>query len=249
MNKKNPASSPASRLGEERPGQQLYKGKRKKMNRTQLEHYFSAERVKKYFNEYPGNDPKAIYLYQANILLSEALYTPLSILEVALRNNIDRELTRKYGRHDWYAEWYKDKVMHQAWKDVNQAINQLHRDGKPIDPDRVIAALMFGFWTSLFNDQYDRELWRNLRFIFANMPQNIRQRRNVSKPLNEIRRYLRNRIYHNEPVIFKIAHLQNHYNSILQVMDWIGADLKIYNDAFDKFPATLHEIKTKLSTL
>ena len=42
MNKKNPASSPASRLGEERPGQQLYKGKRKKMNRTQLEQYFSA---------------------------------------------------------------------------------------------------------------------------------------------------------------------------------------------------------------
>ena len=32
--KKNPASSPASRLGEERPGQQQYKGKQKNESHT-----------------------------------------------------------------------------------------------------------------------------------------------------------------------------------------------------------------------
>ena len=219
------------------------------MDRTNLEKYFSAERVIKYFNAYPGNNSKAIYLYQANILLSEALYTPLSILEVALRNKINAELYRKYGRIDWYADWYKDKVMHEAWKDVNQAINQLHRDDKPIYPDKVVAALMFGFWTSLFNDQYDRELWKNLRFVFSNMPHAIRQRRNVSKPLNEIRRYLRNRIYHNEPVIFNLMHLQNHYNSTIQLLDWMGSDLKAYNNTLDKFPVVLNEVMINLSSL
>ena len=216
------------------------------MERTKLEKYFSPDRLNKYFNQYPGNETKAIYLYESNILLSQALYTPLSILEVALRNKINVELCRKYNKPDWYESWYKDKVMYIAWKDVNQAINQLHRDGKAIQPDKVVASLMFGFWTSLFNDQYDHELWKNLRFVFSNMPHSIRQRRNISKPLNEIRIYLRNRIYHNEPVIFNIARLEQQYNSILQLLDWIEEDLKIYNNSLDKFPIVLNDVKTKL---
>lgn len=219
------------------------------MNRTQLEQYFSLDRLSKYFNFYPGNEQKAIYLYEANLLVSQALYIPLSILEVALRNKINDELTRNYGRPDWYAEWYKDKVMHEAWKDVNQAINQLHRDGKPILPDKVVASLMFGFWTSLFNDQYDQKLWRHLRFVFSNMPHAIRQRRNVSKPLNDIRRYLRNRIYHNEPIIFSIHNLEAQYNNIILLQNWMEVDIKIFNNYIDKFPVILSEVKTQLSKL
>ena len=217
------------------------------MDRAQLEKYFSQNRLEKYFNIYPDNEPKSIYLYESNILLSQSLYTPLSILEVALRNKINAELCKKYGKQDWYSDWYKDKVMHIAWKDVNHAINQLHKDGKPINPDKVVASLMFGFWTSLFNDQYDRELWKNLRFVFSNMPHSIRQRRNVSKPLNEIRKYLRNRIYHNEPVIFNIPRLEQQHNSILQLLDWLGADLITYNNSIDNFPELLNKVKTQLN--
>ena len=167
------------------------------MNRAQLEKYFSTERLKRYFDKYPGNEEKAIYLYKANIAISESLYTPLCILEVALRNKINTELVRKYNRHDWYSDWCFHPVMRHAWNEINTAIRHLHEDKKIVTPDNVIAGLMFGFWTSLFNDRYAKELWPVLRFIFPHMPKPIRQLKNISAPLNDIRRALRNRIYHN----------------------------------------------------
>jgi hypothetical protein len=216
------------------------------MDRQHLEKNFSSDRLSKYFQRYPNDEQKAIYLYEANLKLSQALYIPLSVLEVALRNKVNAELIRKFRREDWYAEWYKDPLLHLAWRDVINAINQLHKDGKAIQPNRVIASLMFGFWTSLFNDQYDQLLWRNLRFVFSNMPHSIRQRRNVSKPLNNVRKYLRNRIYHNEPIIFNITNLENLYQSILSLQDWMGADIKKFSDSLDSVPLILKEVKSKL---
>lgn len=219
------------------------------MNKAQLETYFSADRLSRYFAYFPGNEQKAIYLYEANIAISEALYTPMSILEVALRNKINAELTRKYHRPDWYAEWYLHPVMRNAWPEINSAIRHLHEDHKSIAPDKVIAGLMFGFWTSLFNDRYEKDLWANLRFIFPQMPKPIRQRKNISTPLNDIRRALRNRIYHNEPVIFNTTALDNHYRNIVQLLEWMGTDLVLYNRERDRFPALLIEVNATLATL
>ncbi len=203
------------------------------MDKIQLETFFSSHRLNRYFREFPGNEVKAIYLYEANIALSEALYTPLSILEVAIRNKINEELVRKYKRTDWYADWYKHPVLRHAWREINSAIFQLHEENKPIAPDKVIAGLMFGFWTSLFNDRYERELWANLRFIFPNMPKVIKQRKNISSPLNDIRRALRNRIYHNEPIIFNTVKLNHHYQNIIQLLAfsekyWCSKERRFY---------------------
>jgi hypothetical protein len=217
------------------------------MNRIQLEQYFSADRTSRYFSKYPNNELKGAYLYQANIIASEALYTPLSILEVALRNKINRQLVRKYNRTDWYADWYKHPVMRFAWPEINTAIKHLHEEGKPVLPDKIIAGLMFGFWTSLFNDRYERELWKNLRFVFPHMPRQIRQRKNISAPLNDIRRTLRNRIYHNEPIIFNIPILNGHYQNILRLLDWMGVDLLTYNNRIDRFSTIIADIKTQLA--
>ena len=214
-----------------------------------MEQYFSTERLSPYFKRYPGNETKAIYLYEANILVSEALYTPLSLLEVALRNKINAALARKYNRPDWYAEWYKHPVMHHAWHDVNAAINRLHKDNLPIGPERIVASLMFGFWSALFNDRYDRELWSSLRFVFSNMPKNIRQSRNISQPLNDIRRSLRNRIYHNEPIIFNPAAVSRHYDNILNLLTWMGPELITYNNSKDRFPTILNQVNIQLNKI
>lgn len=219
------------------------------MNRIQIEGYFSPERMLKYFSQYPGNEPKALYLYEANLLLSEALYIPLSILEVALRNKINFRLQKIYGKPDWYSDWYVHPVMHYAWPEINSAIYHLHRDGKVIKTDKVIAGLMFGFWTSLFNDRYEKELWSELRFVFPNMPKAIRKRNTISKYLNDIRRTLRNRIYHNEPISFNLTTLDQHHTNILKLLEWMGADLLAYNNSKDKFPAVLAHVTANLATL
>ena len=219
------------------------------MDRIELEKYFSKDRLKRYFDFYPGNEDKAIYLYEANIAISEALYTSLSLLEVSLRNKINEELARKYGRIDWYAEWCYHKTMRFAWPEVNNAIRHLHENKKQIAPDKIIAELMFGFWTSLFNDRYEKELWSNLRFVFPHMPKSIRQRKNISSPLNDIRRSLRNRIYHNEPIIFNTTILYKHYSNVVQLLDWMGADLASYNKTKDRFPEVFNKMTMQLKTL
>ena len=67
-----------------------------------FEKVFSADRMKKYFLLYPGDEAKAIKHYQCNIMLSEAMYPCLSVFEVELRNSVVRELVEFAKREDWY---------------------------------------------------------------------------------------------------------------------------------------------------
>ena len=62
--------------------------------------------MERYFTLYPNDEAKAIKHYQANIKLAEAFYTSLSMLEVALRNALSRELETMTGREDWYLSSY-----------------------------------------------------------------------------------------------------------------------------------------------
>lgn len=80
------------------------------------------------------------------------------------------------------------------------------------------------------------------------MPRAIRQRRNISAPLNETRRTLRNRIYHNEPVVFNLQQLNQHYNKIIQLLDWMGNDLLLYNNTEDRFPIVFANVISQLNT-
>ena len=57
------------------------------------------ERYDRLYND----EKRAIAHYQCNIELAESFYPCLSILEVALRNALSRELETMTGREDWYA--------------------------------------------------------------------------------------------------------------------------------------------------
>ena len=61
------------------------------MNRNYLEKVFSTDRMGKYFAIRPADISKSMLHYQCNIRISEAFYPAISVLEVALRNSIDRE--------------------------------------------------------------------------------------------------------------------------------------------------------------
>lgn len=61
-------------------------------NKTFFEKVFSAKRMERYFNLYPGDPDRAILHYRCNLQLAEAFYTSLSVLEVTLRNALSREL-------------------------------------------------------------------------------------------------------------------------------------------------------------
>ena len=74
-----------------------------KHNKLFFEKVFSEKRMERYFILYPNDESRAVKHYQSNIKLTEAFYTSLSVLEVALRNALSRELKTMTGRDDWYA--------------------------------------------------------------------------------------------------------------------------------------------------
>ena len=149
--------------------------------------------------------PKTIdvYVYYAwNTALSESLYAPLQALEVALRNTIHNTATDHFNDDMWFAN---TSILHDSFqkKSIAKAKTSLIKRGADIKPNRIIAELSFGFWTSLFNVQYDIKLWHPLiRKTFPHMLKKYRTRGNIGRRLNKIRN-LRNRIFHYEPIWYR----------------------------------------------
>lgn len=72
---------------------------------------------------------------------------------------------------------------------------------EPRTPDKVIAELTFGFWSTLFNTAYQAALWQPLRKAFPHCPKVARQRATTS-PVGNRLRDLRNRAFHYEPILW-----------------------------------------------
>ena len=164
------------------------------INKKFFEKVFSTKRMERYFALYPNDETRAIKHYECNLMLSESLYTSLSVLEVTLRNALCRELETMTGREDWYAIFPSTPGLRSLNKYITEAAQHI---SARITPSKIVAELTLGFWVSLLNSEYERTLWQALRRAFPYMPRQERKRRNVSAPLNLFRRF-RNRIFHNE---------------------------------------------------
>lgn len=123
-----------------------------------FEKVFSADRLKKYFSLYPGDEVKAIKHYQCNIMLSEAMYPCLSVFEVELRNSVVRELVAFAKREDWYVVFSTTPGLMELNKYISTAKKQIAARGEDIATAKITAELTWGFWTSLFNRNYERIL-------------------------------------------------------------------------------------------
>jgi len=83
----------------------------------------------------------------------------LSILEVALRNNFDYQLKRKFNDDNWFENPGFIKIVSRFQIDrVSEARNNILREKKTITPGKIISELSFGFWTSLFDSKFEKTL-------------------------------------------------------------------------------------------
>lgn len=139
------------------------------------------------------------------------------MLEIALRNQINAVLSEKYGA-DWLFEGSKLKIERQnAQKD--SAIEELIKDNKPVTNGRLVAALPFSFWTSMFNSEYEEEWQQGLHKIGRRQNGKGLTRKNFSKTLTPVR-ILRNRIAHHEPILN--WNLQKHHDNIMEMCEWLS---------------------------
>jgi hypothetical protein len=201
--------------------------------------------MSKYFAAHPKDDAKAIHLYNCNIEISESFYPLLSMLEVSLRNSVNRELKTKFGTEDWYSHFPNTPGLVKLMKYITQAQNHITGRHELVTSSKVVAELTLGFWVQLFNSEFELILWKDLRRSFPYLEKANRKRHKVSAPLNNFRNF-RNRIFHNEPICWNMTHLQNIHQELYTLMGWLNKDLPSWAQQLDRFPVTLASTKAKL---
>ncbi|UFW92236.1 hypothetical protein BjapCC829_49895 (plasmid) [Bradyrhizobium barranii] len=179
-----------------------------------FEDALSADRFSTYRLWAAQDHALARRLYTFNVQLSAALYGPLHMLEVALRNVADRRLIATRG-----VDWMDDPavlVTPYQQSCVTKSREQLKRDRKAGTHGQMVAELNFGFWSSLFGRQ-STHLWGNdLRPIFQT---GKLQRHSIASQLSDFRG-LRNRVAHYEPIL--ALPLAQRYADIVTLTGWLS---------------------------
>ncbi len=111
-------------------------------NLGELERTLSADRLAPYRDVTQGDLERAIRLYEQNVALSESLYGILQGLEVALRNSIHLRLAADLQTLSWYDLLH---LQPEQAAMLRRAKQSLEREGKPLEPGRLVAELAFGF--------------------------------------------------------------------------------------------------------
>lgn len=207
------------------------------MNWTELEKHFSQARLGRYRATCDGDQARAARAYVNNMLLAEAMMPMLSVLEISLKNSIHRQLSASHGRIDWWTTWAQDPLFAWQAREIGNARAKLKRRTETATPDKIIAELTFGFWSSLFNAHYQSILWKDLRLVFPRCPKSQRQRHTVSSALNQIR-HLRNRVFHHEQLLWLAPSLIDLHAKGMEVIGWLDPQLPSWLARFDRLPAT-----------
>ena len=206
----------------------------------------SQERLQPYINHHSGDIEKAIAHYKANILISESFYPLISILEVGLRNSIDKQFVRRFGDYKWYENIEFIRIVSKYQIDrISEARTNIQSSKKEITTGRIISELTFGFWTSLFDTKFEMTLWKNLRFAFPNCPKENRKRKIVSAKLNRIRKF-RNRIFHHEAISWNMEVLSTYKLDIIEGINWLDKDLLNWIDELNHVDQTIDKYRKRI---
>lgn len=181
----------------------------------------SQPRFARYSSWAKGDIPTAIQLYQLNCAISEALYTPLNMLEVVLRNRI-HAVASTMAMGDETRLWFDRPEFQRRPKQPDQiakARRDLVRENKELSADNIIAALSFGYWITLLGPDYENLWQKGMHRIASTADGKGLKRKSLSTPLFKLR-FLRNRIAHHEPVIH--WDLLFHYRQIIQIIGYLS---------------------------
>ncbi|UYZ60205.1 hypothetical protein [Hymenobacter latericus] len=209
------------------------------MEKKHMERLFSAGRLARFYHAAGQDASEAAALYAGNILLSESLYPSLAVAEVVLRNAVHRQLSYLFQTPDWYQVLsQREPALVGLQSSLTKAEEYILDRGETLSADKVVAELPFGFWSSLFNAAYELVLWKQLRLAFPHLPKQDRQRSTVSVAINAVR-HLRNRVYHNEPVCWKLRTLEQQHAQTIQLIGWIEPQVVAWLQPLDRFTAVL----------
>jgi hypothetical protein len=223
---------------------------------TALERPVSRVRLENY--RHGGSDLDMVVNYFYNVELSEALYPALQAFEVALRNSVHLALTQHFNNDPF---WFDTPGLYplprppktSPWQEdaLRAARTKLSQEGKPHDPDRIVAEMHLGFWHALFNRPFERKLWRANRAalitqVFPHVPAKHRNRQDIWNRVDRIR-IIRNRVMHYEP-IWSRPRLPDDHRDILETLRWISEDMQESIAMCDRFPQVMKDGRLSVET-
>jgi hypothetical protein len=174
-----------------------------------LDDYLMPARLAPYLKACGGDYAKARRLYVWNIEVSAAFWGPISGVEIAFRNVLHRALVQHVGRADW---WNDGSVNAADVKSAHKEEEQLSRQrarirsAPPLTADDVVAALSFGFWSSILTGPskvFEQGKYWHLCLHqafpkWAYKPGAVERQKFVRR-VERLRKF-RNRVAHHEPV-------------------------------------------------
>jgi len=177
---------------------------------------------------------EAVARHARNMMLCEAMYPVLHMLEVVMRNSIHNAFSQHFGAPDWYE---------QTWLNANHASMvldakaKLSKRNKRPDPDRVVAELGFGFWCGMFHFAYEngaRAAWPALLgSVLPGVPKSWRTRAKVQGRVEDARA-LRNRMFHHEPITFH-QDLREKHRHLVEVLGWFSPEARKHIEQICRF--------------
>ena len=228
----------------------------------QAERYISPIRLRKYKDICSQDMKKTLKVYQANLRISQAFYPILSLFEVVLRNALNESLSNHFNDNNWlntrrnrlmqtYTKNGIQKTNDYLLKEVVKTENKIKQDIKKregivvpsIDNDKILSSLSFGFWTALFDKNQHKALSGIPLTVFKKLPPQS-SREKIYDKLTRIRDF-RNRLYHNESIIFDIT-TNNSTLFSLQKAENVIEDIK---DFFYYFGLDYHKWTKKVNDL
>lgn len=201
----------------------------------------SPQRMASFLESAGGDRDLAINMYEWNNEFSAALWQLISLLEVAVRNSIDKKMCDRQVALGRSEHWIfddsfelgrsrEDAIKHQQpYKDIDRAIRQVQKNGKKLTPSQIISETPFGFWNQLIGKK-NQFLWPDLAGAFPFAPS--RDQKYISTLFSDIRD-TRNRISHHHKL--HRPTIQNGELMVLELAkslhpefaDWLSAQSRV----------------------
>lgn len=208
-----------------------------------LRDLLTAERLGSYLRWSSGDTGAAFALYEWNMTASAAIMHTTGMVEVVVRNSMDRALQELARRRAW-PSWFDSAPLDQRGQsDIRKARERATRFGsRPEVHGRVVAELTLGFWRYLAATRYLTTLWTpTLYSAFPAGPTDkLQQQRQVDRHLKNLL-LVRNRAAHHEPIHRR--DLARDLAAAIEVTSWVDqtagdwvADLSTLTETISRKP-------------
>lgn len=181
-----------------------------------------------------GDQVRAVRLHAWNNNAGAAFHRPLELVEVAIRNRVDKTLTAEFGTHWWHAPAFLAQASQVTVRALEDAASHAVAKGRDGHAD-VVAEITFGTWVAILRPRFFDLIWRHhKRDVFPD------HRRlpfaSIAQTTDGLLK-LRNAIGHYEPLVdLDLASL---HQALLEVLGWMSPMLQAQAAAMSFVPKVL----------